>query len=114
MSNHKARINNNPDFLFLNKQIERLNEQRNKTHISLNMKERKAEREALELASLELENERRRAKGEKVFKTVEEMNEFNSEQDADKKPAQDDAIVVESGEILLDLISMNEVQISAN
>lgn len=106
-SNHKSRIVNNPDFQYLNKQIERLNEQRNKEYISLNMETRKLEREAMEAASLALENERRKAKGEEPFESVEAMNEFNSEQDAEKKPAQEDAILVESGEILLDLVSLS-------
>ncbi|MFC3149645.1 carboxy terminal-processing peptidase [Litoribrevibacter euphylliae] len=105
-SNHQARIEHNPDFQYLNKQIQRLNEQRNKEYISLNMTTRKSERESMEEASLVLENERRKAKGEEPFESVEAMNEFNSEQDAEKKPAQEDAILVESGEILLDMVSL--------
>ncbi|GLQ31021.1 tail-specific protease [Litoribrevibacter albus] len=112
-SNHNTRINNDPDFQYLNKQIERLNQQREKTHISLNINERKAEREELEQASLALENERRKAKGEAIFKTVEEMNEFNSEEEANKKPAQEDAVLVESGEILLDMIEMAGIQVTS-
>lgn len=104
---HQRRIESNPDFQYLNKQIERINEQREKEHVSLNEQERKAERESLELTSLELENQRRKAKGEAAFKTVEEMNEFNSNQEStDKKPAQDDAALVESSEILIDILSL--------
>ena len=113
-SNHQARITEDPDFQYLNKQIERLKEQREKTYISLNMETRKSEREGLEKASLDLENERRKAKGKEAFETVEAMNEFNSEQDADKKPAQEDAVLVESGQILLDLIKLMDQQVSLN
>jgi carboxyl-terminal processing protease len=112
--NHEKRISVNPDFQYLNEQIKRLNEQQDKTHISLNMEARKAEREAMEQSSLDLENQRRKAKGEEIFETVEAMNEFNSNQDTtEKKPAKEDAVLVESGEILVDLIQMANRQVSS-
>jgi carboxyl-terminal processing protease len=101
---HEERVKDNPDFIYLNKQIARLTEQRDDDTVSLNETDRKNKRESLEEESLKLENERRKAKGQDVFESVEAMNDYNSNLKEEDKKAQEDALLVESGEILLDIM----------
>lgn len=102
---HAQRIKNNPDFEYLNEQVEFLKELRNDTSISLNIDTREKERLETEARRLALENKRRKAKGLKQLDKLEEQDEDESTQDPDKKDATEDALLIEGGEILVDFMN---------
>lgn len=104
---HAKRIKNNPDFNYLNEQVEFLKELRNDTSISLNIKTREKEREDMEARRLALENKRRKAKGLELLDHLEEESDEPSMEETDKKDATEDALLVEGGEILVDFIHTN-------
>ena len=69
--------------------------------LSLNLAERKAEREQLDADRLKRENDRRKALGKKPFATLEEM-EKSDEVTGDKAP---DILLDRTAEIMGDLIA---------
>lgn len=102
---HLKRIKDNPDFEYLNEQVEFLKELRNDTSISLNIDTREKERLDTEARRLALENKRRKAKGLKLLDKLEDDADEATPSDPDKKDATEDALLVEGGEILVDFMN---------
>ncbi|HEY7774452.1 MAG TPA: carboxy terminal-processing peptidase [Marinagarivorans sp.] len=110
---HDSRIQSNPDFIFINEQFALSNKNRDRTHVSLNEKRRKAEKKALEEEALAIENKRRAAKKQTVFKDVQAYKDFQEAEEKERdanygsKESQidikDDALLTEAGNIVLDL-----------
>jgi len=104
---HRKRIKSNPDFIYLKKQIEVLNESRNDTAISLNESSRKMDQESKEKLRLTLENERRVGQGLKPLKTLADLkDEAKLKHDEDKQ--KDDFLLKEAGEIITDYIQLRQ------
>lgn len=103
---HGKRIADNPDFIYLNKQTEFLEELRNDTIVSLNLKTRDQEREATKQKRLKLENERRLAKGMEPLKDISDNEEDVSEDDEKEGNTTADALLEEGGQILLDYVKL--------
>lgn len=104
-----------PDFVYLNKQVETMNENKARTALSLNEQERIDEQKAREARSLALENERRQAKGLELFKTEEELEEDQKAENEERIEeansvhdlnTDDDALLSEAGYILIDVINL--------
>jgi len=76
---HQARIETNPDFIYLHNQKELMTELRQRTDITLNEKQRKQEREDNKKQRLDIENKRRKAKG------MELLTELKSDDDSEEK-----------------------------
>ena len=100
---HMQRIKNNPDFTYLNQQVELLKELRNDTTISLNIETREIERKETEKKRLDLENQRRIAKGMKPLKTLKAGEDDKKDKSEDKS---EDALLKEGGEILVDFMKL--------
>jgi carboxyl-terminal processing protease len=112
-TDHNKRIKNDPDFIYLNEQVEFLKELRNETVISLNIKTREVEREVTESRRLALENKRRKAKGMELLTKLEDSSddEKDESEDDDKKDKEDkseDALLLEGGEILVDFLKLTK------
>ncbi len=106
---HNERIKNNPDFKYLNERVEYLEENRKKTSISLNLEERQKERETVKERLLAMENRRRKALGEELYKDYAELEadqDAEEEDDKDKEPERS-PMLEETGEILTDWLLMN-------
>lgn len=102
---HDQRVEKNPDFLYLNDQIKFLKELRDDTSISLNIKTREKERKNNEDRRLSLENKRRIAKG--LTPLTELSDDQEETETTDKKDKNEDALLVEGGEIMVDYINLN-------
>ncbi|HNN28738.1 MAG TPA: carboxy terminal-processing peptidase, partial [Agitococcus sp.] len=99
----------NPDFQYLNAQINLAESLKKETAISLNEAKRKKEQEELDNKRLAIENERRAAKGQELLKTWREAEAANDEEKEDeladsnkKEKPEDEAFVKEAAEVLLD------------
>ena len=101
---HISRSENNPDFIFLQDQLQVLNENRQQTQLSLKESTRRQEREEDRQRSFDIENKRRKAKGEELLKSIEELEELAENQNTDEEDKEPDAFLVESANILNDLI----------
>lgn len=126
---HQQRAENSADFIYLENQIERTRELRQREELSLNEQVVKSEREESRRIEFEAENMRRTLKGLPLREWVEEGAEEDTEEDAsnddaslaDNSDAQDDAeepeeedpLLLESGRILADFIALNQIRLSA-
>lgn len=107
---HQKRIDSDPDFIYLNKRKALLDEVNQQTSISLNEKRRISEQKELEAQTLQIENERRKAKGLALFKNYDELQKDNEKRNTERAAAagttvidtEDDAILRETSYILLD------------
>ena len=100
-SAHMARTATDPDFDYLRNLAQRSEENRQRTHISLSEKVRLEEKQADDDWRLNLENKLRTAKGEPLLKSLDDIEEIDDETE---EPAEKDAMLRESGHILLDMI----------
>ena len=106
---HKLRVQDDPDFNYLLKRLEFAKKNSEETTISLNEKKREQRKTALEQEAMMLDNERRLAKGMEPFKTLED---FRAEEESDegesagppKIDVDGDTLLIESGNVLIDLI----------
>lgn len=104
---HDQRAATDPDFIYVNEQIDLRNALAEKKTVSLNEAQRKAEIKAAEQKRLASENKKRKAKGEKTFTTIKELEDYEEKANADKladKSIKIDYVVEESAEILEDFI----------
>jgi carboxyl-terminal processing protease len=91
---HEARVANDPDFRYAAGEIAAIDTMRKEKSISLNLKERQAERERMSQERLARENARRTALGEAPLKTVDEI----------KDPP--DAMLAEAAQITADYVEL--------
>ncbi|SJZ52647.1 carboxyl-terminal processing protease [Oceanospirillum multiglobuliferum] len=104
--NHQKRSLQDPDLIFLAEQTKLIEQTRSIKSISLNEQTRQAETKRIEAQQLALENQRRKAKG------LELIKELNEHEDKKDDPNQD-AELVESGRIILDMIKLNQTAVTA-
>jgi len=102
---HNSRIRDDADYVYLQAMTKYLSTLRDKTRISLNKEKREQEQDKAQETRLGLENTRRKAKGIPPAKDLDEIEE-NKEEREDKK-AQEDPVLIESGNILVDLMSIS-------
>lgn len=98
---HQQRTATDPDFDYLRSLAKKSEDNRQRTHISLSEKIRNQEKLDDDAWRLNLENTLRLAKGEEVLKSLDELEELDTDEE---EPAEKDAMLRESGNILLDLI----------
>lgn len=107
---HEKRSNNNPDFNYLIETGKIIEQRRHMKQVSLNESVRKAERETLENKQLALENKRRTAKGEKTISSIKDLDKDKDKNEAEGKAKDDktEAMLTETGYILVDYLQMNQ------
>jgi carboxyl-terminal processing protease len=111
---HDARIQQDPDFIYLTEQKSLLDEVANKEMISLNESKRLKEKQELETATLALENKRRQLKGLAIFEDYEKFKENNEEKNKERESnagttvidTEDDAMLQEAAHILKDFVEL--------
>jgi carboxyl-terminal processing protease len=106
---HDTRTKENPDFVFARERLEFAQDVMKDTTVSLNEQKRRAEQDALDKRQLAIENERRVAKGEEPLKELKKVDEdaIAAANNDDKTKPQDDAYLMESGQILLDYLDLS-------
>jgi carboxyl-terminal processing protease len=109
------RSGKNPDFVYLEEQIALATETRNIEELPLKESERIALRENQEARALDIENKRRRAKGEEPLEALEDEDEDNADGDEAGSDAlagdlsdEDDVLLTEAGNILVDALLIKE------
>jgi carboxyl-terminal processing protease len=119
---HEKRVADDPDFAYMRALALKTQENRQLTHVSLNRDVRAAEQAREEAWRLGLENALRAAKGEKLLTSLDELDDLGvaalvdgeeaeapvPEEPTEKKDPDpsEDAMLRESGHILVDLISL--------
>jgi len=103
---HKERVINDPDFAYLRALALKSRENSRKTQISLNEAQRIAEKKANDQWRLNIANVLRVAKGDEPVETLDELEEIAERESDDEVDVADDAMVRESGNILIDYIGL--------
>lgn len=111
---HNQRASNDPDFLFFKTQMAEAMKNKEKTEVSLNKSVREAELLERKQVALLRENQRRSAKGQAPYSSLETWEsetktEFEEKRSRPQKTIDDDdAYLSEAGNILIDLIKKME------
>ncbi|UYZ85551.1 carboxy terminal-processing peptidase [Entomomonas sp. E2T0] len=107
---HDERAKNNPDFVYYKQRADLVKKLAEEKTLSLNIKQRKQQKDQAEQELLNLENTRRIAKGDKPIDKLDALEtEFNKEleENATPKPEKD-GYLVETAHVLLDYITYHE------
>ncbi|MDX2504115.1 MAG: carboxy terminal-processing peptidase [Gammaproteobacteria bacterium] len=114
---HDKRITSNPDFLYIQETVARIDKKKSKKILSLNFKKRLKEYQESRQEQLEIENRRRIAKGEKPFENIKELddeddilglNEDDEEEEEEKEDGDSRTLLLESANILKDYIQIKQ------
>ncbi|MCZ6617687.1 MAG: carboxy terminal-processing peptidase, partial [Gammaproteobacteria bacterium] len=103
---HTERVTDDPDFAYLRALTARSRVNSRKTLVSLNETQRIEEKAASDQWRLNLENTLRLAKGDEPVETLEELEKIAEQDNDDELLPEDDAMIRESGNILLDYIGL--------
>lgn len=103
---HEQRVADDPDFAYMRALALKSREESNQTHVSLNESVRTAERQREEQWRLDLENALRKAKGQEPLESYEDLEEANAARDDDADDPSEDAMLRESGQILVDYMQL--------
>ncbi len=104
---HVQRRANNPNLRYLADIRERYNQQKNKKRLSLNIEQRKLEKNNRQQWALEAENTRRKDQALDIFKNYEDYKKFNEDRDVEKINLDDDYLLEEASNIMRDFIMMS-------
>jgi carboxyl-terminal processing protease len=116
---HQERMKTDPDFIFLRQQAALYEELSNKKTVSLRLATRKQEQDLVEQRTLNMENQKRKAKGEVVYATYADYKAKELKQEDEDaviettskelEPAKD-PYMMESGRIMADFIQQLKKQ----
>lgn len=107
---HQERIAKNSEFIYIEQQRQLYESIANKKVFSLNLKTRQAEQTLIEQKTLEIENKRRAAKGEKPYENYAALKAEKDPENEDPKPRDEsikpdeDPYLQEAGHVLADFI----------
>ncbi|MDI9245165.1 carboxy terminal-processing peptidase [Marinobacter sp. CHS3-4] len=109
-SRHEGRFEEHPEFRLLQKEIEFLKDQREKTSVSLNLNEREEYQSQIQNTRLTIANARREIRGEEPFESLEALDDWQDQQSADMDSTDDDMdfIVEEGGNIMADMLELDQ------
>lgn len=111
---HEKRAQRSADFKHLVETNQLIDERRRIKQVSLNEAKRRAEKQELETAQIELENKRRKALGMKPISSLDEIEEPLIDDESNPQLADDvedtdgpTPLLTETGNILIDFINLN-------
>ena len=108
---HKARINDDPDFIYLNEMKQYMARYENQAKVSLNEEKRKLDILAMRSQRLAIENRLQKAKGELPLKNLDELEETKHKTiNTNVNQKKNDAFIKEAGMVLTDLIKLKKQQ----
>lgn len=111
---HNSRLKTDPDFIFLNEQMQIIEENNKKKTLSLRRVTRETEQKEFEQRMLEMENRRRKAKGLELYASYADIKAEGEAKEEEAEAAspssakidpENDPYLQEAGQILADFIS---------
>ncbi len=104
---HNARTDNQPDFNFMRAQVNRQKELKDENTVPLNEEELKKKRDQAEKWQIDAENQRRIAKGQTPIAKLSDLDDLLKKDEKGRPITEEsEAILEESGKVLLDLIEL--------
>ncbi|MBI3188220.1 MAG: carboxy terminal-processing peptidase [Gammaproteobacteria bacterium] len=109
---HKQRAPKDPDYVYLIKTSELIEKRNAKKELTLNEAARRAEKQNIENQQLALENDRRKSKGLKLIKSIDELdNKDEAPMDPEEGASREEMpLLTETSHILVDYISLSRQQ----
>jgi len=116
---HEERLKIDPDFVALKKQAAFYEELNSKKVVSLKLATRQQEQQQIEQRTLDIENQKRKAKGEAVYANYADYKAKETKKDEDEAAQpkkkdlepEKDPYLVETGKILGDFILQTKKQV---
>jgi carboxyl-terminal processing protease len=116
----RERSANNPDFIFLEDQVKLAQETRELKSLPLNEKARIALRDLQEEKALGIENKRRKAEGEELLSSLDEVddaiddeeNEAHSLVEEEQESDDEDVLLTEAANVLVDVLMIQQPNIA--
>ena len=108
---HENRSAKDPDFKYLVKLNEIVEQRRDIKTISLNEQKRLQEKKVLEEKQLAIENERRKSKNMPLVSSLDDLDKHAEENDTESGN-DETPLLTESGNILIDFITLNYPQLA--
>ena len=111
---HNERLKTDPDFIFLNEQMQIIEENNKKKTLSLRRTTRETEQKEFEQRMLEMENRRRKAKGLELYASYADIKAEGEAKEEEAEAAspssvkidpENDPYLQEAGQVLADFIS---------
>jgi carboxyl-terminal processing protease len=117
---HEERMKSDPDFVYLTKQAALYEELNSKKVFSLKLVTRQQEQQKIEQRTLDIENQKRKAKGEALYANYAEYKAKETKKEEDEAAApkkndlepEKDPYLVETGRILGDFIQQTQKQVA--
>ncbi len=106
---HKKRIIIDPDLNYLVKKIEYYKSEKEQNILSINQEIREKELEETEKWQLDIENRRRKAKGQEPIEKLEDLEKESNMEDEDDS-AKEDTLLAETANIMIDFLSMKNLE----
>jgi len=108
---HEKRVSKDPDFIYLKKTSQLIEERRHIKELTLNEEKRRHEKKELEDTQIALENDRRKALGMELISSLEELDDpigETDEESAEEEKDKDEGptpLLTETGHILIDFLN---------
>lgn len=103
---HDRRVAKDPDFAYLRELMTKADETSARTHMSLNESIRRKEQTEEDNWRIALENGLRKVKGKPLITSMDDLEKENEALEPAKIPPEDDALLRETGQILVDYVSL--------
>lgn len=114
-TSHEQRTNSDADFIYKRERLQLSKQLMQDTLVSLNESQRRQQQEKIQQQQLELENKKRKAKGEQLLQKIEDDAEEQLEANhTTKKDPSKDAYLTEAARIMLDWISLHDTAVAKN
>ena len=103
---HESRAAKDPDFAYLRELMTKVDETSARTYMSLNEAIRRKEQNEEDNWRVALENGLRKVKGKPLITSMDDLEKENEALEPAKIPPEDDALLRETGQILVDYLSL--------
>lgn len=103
---HDGRVAKDPDFAYLRELMTKADETSARTFMSLNEAIRRKEQTEEDNWRVALENSLRKVKGKPLITSMDDLEKENEALEAAKIPPEEDALLRETGQILVDYVSL--------
>lgn len=116
---HAKRIETDPDFRYISETITRIDKKKDQKVVSLNLEKRKKEYQESRQEQLDIENQRRLAKGEEPYKNIQELDDEedvlglheDDDEEEEKEDTDSKALLKEAANILADYIQLKHSEL---
>lgn len=106
---HEQRTEHNPDFIYSRERLHLMQKLMQETVVSLHEQKRRSQQHRIEQLQLDLENQKRLAKGEQPLDALDKHADDDFSAQLDDEDKEEDAYLAEAGHIMLNWLNLKSV-----